>query len=149
MVNSSENNNSGSFVCTDCFKLKKCKEKAVSWLFFFVALLATVSIRAVNVVLDFHPILAKVLWYIGVGGFFVFFVYKFKYDKLLQKELERTGVPKKLLLKEKLSDDDYEVLGTIICKLRSRKDSINYFFIFFFSGLALALAVYFDFISGP
>ena len=147
MENSFKNNNSLPFVCTDCFKLKKCRERAASWVFFFLALLATVSIRAVNVVFDFHPILAKVLWYIGVGGFFVFFVYKFKFDKLLHRELERTGVSEKLLLKQKLSDDDYEVLGTIICKLRSRKDSINYFFIFFFSGVALVLALYFDFIN--
>ncbi|MFC1590321.1 hypothetical protein ACFL42_02365 [Candidatus Omnitrophota bacterium] len=133
------------FVCHDCFKLKKCKEPAISWVFFFIALIATISIRAVNVVLDFHALSAKIFWYIGIGGFFVFFLYKYRNDNLLQKELIRTDLTEKLLNKQKLSDHDYEVLGTILCKLRSKKDKINYFFIFFFSGIALSLAVYVDF----
>ena len=63
------------FVCVDCFKLKKCKDSLISWIFFFVALVAVVTIRAVNIVLDFNPVLAKALWYVGVSGFFIFFIY--------------------------------------------------------------------------
>lgn len=133
------------FVCYDCFRLKRCKEPIVSWVFFFIALVAVVALRAVNVVFDSNPILAKVFWYIGVTGFFVFFIYKFKYHTLMQKELDSTKLVDKLLSKEKLSDHDYDVLGTILCRLRSKKDYINYFFIFFFSGIALALAIYADF----
>jgi len=106
------------FVCHDCFKLKKCKEPAVSWVFFFIALVAVIALRAVNVVLDFNPLLAKIFWYIGVIGFFIFFVYKFKNDTILHKELDNTKLVDKLLIKEKLSDHDYEVLGTILCRLR-------------------------------
>ncbi|MFH1867991.1 MAG: hypothetical protein ABH843_03370 [Candidatus Omnitrophota bacterium] len=134
------------FVCYDCFKLKKCRESAVSWVFFFIALVAVIALRAVNVVFDFHPLLAKIFWYVGVVGFFVFFLYKFRYDRLMRKELEETKLVDKMLSRGKLTDHDYDVLGTIICKLSSKKDSINYFFIFFFSGIALVLAVYADFL---
>ena len=80
-------------------------------------------------------------------GFLIFFAYKFQYDNILRRELEKTQLKDKLIFKKDLSGHDYEVLGTIICKLSSKKDAINYFFIFLFSGLALALAVYFDFLK--
>ncbi len=134
------------FVCYDCFKLKTCKESAVSWVLFFIALVAVISLRAVNLVLDANPVFAKSLWYIGVIGFFIFFVYKFRYDQVLHRELDNTGLKDKLLNKKELSEHDREVLGTIVCKLSSKKDKINYFFIFVSSALALVLAIYVDFI---
>ncbi|HUW23634.1 MAG TPA: hypothetical protein VMW39_06365 [bacterium] len=140
--------NNEKFICYDCFRLKACKEPITSWVFFFVALIAVIAIRAVNVVLDFNPLLAKIFWYTGVGGFFVYFMYKFRYDSILHRELGRTKLVDKLLSQDKLSEHDYNVLGTILCKLSSKKDKINYFFIFFFSGLALGLAVYTDFFRG-
>lgn len=139
-------NQKQDFICHDCFKLKKCKDPAISWIFFFIAIVAVIAIRAVNVVLDFNPMLAKIFWYVGVIGFFVFFIYKYKYDSAIQKELTKTKLVDRMLIKDKLDDHDYEILGTILCKLSSKKDRINYFFIFFFSGLALALAIYTDFI---
>ena len=133
------------FVCHDCFELKKCKDPTISWVFFLIALIATVSVRAVNVVLDFNPLLAKLFWYVGIGGFTVFFIYKFRNDNILQKELTRNKITDRLLRKEKLSDADYEVLGTILCKMSSKKDKVTYFFIFLSSALALGLAAYVDF----
>ena len=47
------------FVCTDCFKLKRCKESFVSWILFFIAIVAVIAIRIVNVFMNTNPILAK------------------------------------------------------------------------------------------
>lgn len=97
-------------------------------------------------IMDTNPLLAKIFWYISIIGFFIFFAYKFQYDKLMQKELSKTRMADKLFSKEPLSGHDYDILASIICKLSSKKDTINYFFIFFFSALAVILAAYFDFI---
>ena len=135
------------FVCHDCFKLKACKESMASWILFFIALIAVISLRAVNVILDINPLLAKALWYIGVLGFLIFFVYKFRYDQILHRELHNTDLVNKLLHNKELSEHDRKILGTIVCKLSSKKDKINYFFIFISSLLALALGVFVDFIK--
>ena len=140
-----KSNDSKNFVCHDCFRLKKCKEPAVSWIFFFVALISVICLRAMNAALNVNTELAKLFWYIGVGGFFIFFIYKFKNDNILHKELDKTKLPDKLLNKDNLTEHDYEILGTIVCRLSSKKDKINYFFIFLSSGLALGLAIYADF----
>ena len=97
-------NSNEKFVCYDCFRLKACKEPTTSWVFFFVALIAVIAIRAVNVALNFNPLLAKILWYAGVGGFFIYFIYKFRYDSILHRELERTKLVNKLLSKGELSE---------------------------------------------
>ena len=135
------------FVCYDCFKLRTCKESLASWIFFFIALVAVISLRAMSIFVNSSPIFAKMLWYIGVGGFLIFFIYKFRYDQILQRELEKTDLKDKLLSKKELTEHDKEVLGTIVCKLSSKKDKINYFFIFVSSGLALAIAIFVDFIK--
>ena len=135
------------FVCYDCFKLKTCKESVAAWVLFFIALIAVISLRAVNLVLDANPFFAKTLWYVGVIGFFIFFVYKFRYDQILHRELDKTGLKDKLLYKKELTEHDKDILGTIVCKLSSKKDKINYFFIFIVSALALAIAIYVDFIK--
>ena len=135
------------FVCYDCFKLRTCKESLASWIFFFIALVAVISLRAMSIFVNSSPMFAKMLWYVGVGGFLIFFIYKFRYDQILQRELEKTDLKDKLLSKKELTEHDKEVLGTIVCKLSSKKDKINYFFIFVSSGLALAIAIFVDFIK--
>ena len=115
-------NNDKALICQDCF----------------IALLATVAIRAVNLFISTHPVLAKISWYIGIVGFLIFFAYKFRRDNILQKELSRTHLADKVLFRSQLDSHDYDLIGTILCQLSSRKDKINYFFIFFFSALALS-----------
>ncbi|MCF7908477.1 MAG: hypothetical protein K9L86_06375 [Candidatus Omnitrophica bacterium] len=135
------------FICQDCIRLKTCKESPIAWVFFTIALIATISVRAVNLVLDFNPMLAKIFWYVGISGFTLFFIYKFRRHNLMHRQLKDSQLTPKLLSKQELSDHDYELLGTLLCQLSSKKDKINYFFIFIFSGLALLLAVYIDFLK--
>lgn len=136
---------SENFICYDCFRLKKCKEPLGSWIFFFVLIMAVIAIRAVNVVLDFNPLLAKVFWYIGICGFLVYFLYKFRHDNIMHREIHGANLTNKLLSRKALTDHDYQILGTILCMVSSKKDKINYLLIFLSSGLALIFAIYVDF----
>ncbi|MFH1791879.1 MAG: hypothetical protein ABH885_07870 [Candidatus Omnitrophota bacterium] len=135
------------FVCNDCFRLKKCRDGVASWVLFFIALIAVVALRAVNFALAINPAFAKACWYIGIIGFLVFFAYKYRYDAIMHREIARSGLIDKLLNRTPLSRHDYDVMGTLICKLSSKKDKVNYFFIFFFSAVAILIAVYTDFIA--
>lgn len=72
--------------------------------FLFIALIATIAIRVVNVVLDFSMVWAKTFWHIGVLGFLLYFLYRFRYDNILHRELGRTKLADKMLSKEVLSE---------------------------------------------
>jgi len=132
--------------CKTCGVREVCQDSAVSWFFLFVGLLATLAIRVVNLVLEISPFWAKFSWYTGVAGFFIYFLYKFRQDRQTQQELLRLKMADKLTQRKTLSPDDYEFLMGAVCRLKSAKDTLNYFFIFLTSGLALILAVYQDFI---
>ena len=60
--------------CLNCAEHKNCKDSFVSWVFFIIGIIATVAIRVVTVLIYLDPIYAKIAWYIGVMGFFLFFV---------------------------------------------------------------------------
>ena len=60
--------------------------------------------------------------------------------------IEQSKLVSKISQKNKLTEQDYDLISTILCALSSKKERINYFFIFGLSAAALILAVYFDLI---
>jgi len=134
------------FVCVDCVRLRRCSQTTASWIFFFIALVAVVSLRVMVLFTTTNPALARGFWYLGVIGFLVFFLYKFRHDHLMHRELQATHLLDKVMERRSFDDHDYAVLATVLCRSLSRKDKINYFFIFFFSGIALVWALYMDLI---
>lgn len=132
--------------CRNCRLVRSCRDSAASWLFFFVGLVATIAVRLVNVALDVSMVWAKAFWYVGIVGFTVYFVYKFRQDTLRRRYIDASGLREKLSSRASLGAADYDVLASLLCSLRSRKDAVNYFFIFFTSALALLLALYQDFL---
>jgi hypothetical protein len=133
--------------CKNCQVAQLCRDSAVSWVFLVIGLVATVSIRVVNLVLPFGIFWPKFFWYLGVGGFFLYFFYKFREDRKLRLKLEEYQIHDKLLLVQPLGTAEKEFLRVMLCRMRSHKDAINYFFIFTSSAIVLFLALYQDFIK--
>jgi len=132
--------------CRNCKVLEGCRDSASSWVFLFIGLLATIAIRAVNIVIDFNLLLAKVSWYIGIVGFLIYFLFQFRQRKRMRKFLIGSGIVQKLKKRDALSAEESDFLSSVLCGLRSRKDVINYFMIFSTSAVALLLGIYQDFI---
>jgi len=132
--------------CINCLEYKRCRENRASVFFFVIGLIATIAIRVVTVLIRVNPLYGQVAWYIGVGGFLLFFIYKYRIDSARLKIIKENRLLHKILSNEELKREDKQVLGAIICALSSSKDRINYFVIFISSGIALLAGVYFDFI---
>jgi len=124
-----------------------CRDSALGWIFLFIGVIATISIRVVNLVLHFGAFWSKFFWYLGVGGFFLYFLYKFREDKILRLKLEQHQIQRKLSDNQPLDEVEREFLRLTLCRMRSNKDAINYFFIFASSAIVLILAVYQDFLK--
>ena len=118
--------------CLNCEAASRCRDTAISWAFLFIGVIATIAIRVVNLALSFGLFWSKFFWYLGVAGFFLYFIYKFRQDKLLRQELERSQIYNKISRAQELDTQEREFLRTMLCRLRSNKDAINYFFIFNF-----------------
>ncbi len=133
--------------CLNCEAASRCRDTAISWVFLFIGVIATIAIRVVNLALSFGLFWSKFFWYLGVAGFFLYFIYKFRQDKLLRQELERSQIYNKISRAQELDAQEREFLRLMLCRLRSNKDAINYFFIFSSSAIVMVLAVYQDFIK--
>ena len=132
--------------CKNCIEYRRCKDSFVSWIFFIIGLIATMAIRAVTILANIDPIYAKIAWYFGVFGFLLFFIYKFRVNQSRSDLIDRRNIMQKLIQKNQLTDEDYNFVSSIFCALRSKKERINYLFIFALSAIALILAIYLDFI---
>ncbi len=133
--------------CINCTEYKRCRDSCTSWIFFTIGLIATIAIRAVTVLMHVNPVYGKIAWYTGVGGFFLFFVYKFKVNQARSRLITQRNLMDKVNNQEQLAEEDYNTIGALLCALSSKKERINYFFIFGLSAIALILAVYIDFIK--
>jgi len=133
--------------CIDCVQKKQCNDSLTAWIFFIIGLVATVAIRIVTVLMNVNPLYGKIAWYVGVGGFVIFFIYRFNINRSLAKIIDQEKLIDAARNRESLSDDQYELVAAILCNIRSEKERLNYFFIFVVSALALIIALYFDFVK--
>ena len=131
--------------CLKCSEYKNCANSFKSWIFFIIGLLATVSVRMVTLFMDSNILYSKILWYIGVVGFFIFFLYKFQVETNRAKLIKEKDLMNKIRENKGLREEEYGFISNILCGLSSNKDRINYIFIFGSSVLALLFAVYIDF----
>jgi len=132
--------------CLNCSEYKNCRESWTSWIFFVIGMIATIAIRVVTVMAHLKPVYGQVAWYIGVAGFFIFFIYKFRIDQARYKLIVKKDLMHKVKRGEKISDEDRQLISSLLCSLSSHKDRINYFLIFFSSAVALIIALYIDFL---
>lgn len=133
--------------CVDCKALKICRDENISWIFIAIGIVSTVAIRIVTILMDIDPVAGKTAWYIGITGFSLFFLYKYKVFKDREKLIDKMKLLEKISGRAALTDDDYDVLFIMLCEIRSNKERINFLFIFVVSVLALLAAIYFDFIA--
>ena len=133
--------------CLNCSEYKNCRDSFASWIFFLIGIVATIAIRIVTVLVHIKPIYGQIAWYVGVVGFFIFFLYKFKLERSRHKLIIKKGLMTKISQSKELSEGDRQLVSSILCSLSSNKDRINYVIIFLSSAIALIIALYFDFIK--
>ncbi len=133
--------------CLQCRELKRCRSSRASWIFFIIGMIATIALRIVTILVHVDPLYGQIAWYIGVTGFFIFFIYKYKVDQERYRLIQENKLMDKIAQGVEISKEDRVMISSILCALSSNKDRINYFLIFFTSALALIIAVYFDFIK--
>jgi len=133
--------------CVNCSEYKKCKESSISWVFFIIGLIATIAIRAVTVLVHINPVYGQIAWYMGVSGFFIFFVYKFKVEHARSQLIKKSQLVHKISQGNDIEKGDRELISSLLCALSSNKDKINYVVIFASSAIAIAVAIYLDFLK--
>jgi len=133
--------------CLTCQGWPVCRKERRAWFFIGIGIIATISIRIVTVLMHWDPFYGKLAWYIGVGGFIVFFTEKFLAFRTRAKLIEENKILEKVNQGEALSLQDRAILSQILCRISSHQERINFLIIFISSAIALVVAIYFDFFN--
>ena len=109
---------------------------------FIVGILCAVGFRSLIVLNKISPGLVRVVWYCSVIGYIYFFAFRYYIACKRKKIIRDSELIKKLSKNDDLSDNDREMLSYVLSSLVKSKESLNYFFIFATSILAIVLDMF-------
>jgi hypothetical protein len=109
--------------------------------YFILGLSTAIAFRALIVIDHIQPTWVRPVWYFGVLGNFVFFLYRFRVSVRRKKAVNEFQLIEKIQSGDPLTAIDQEVLVYILRSIKLSPENINYLIIFLFSLLAIALDI--------
>ena len=107
--------------------------------FFVVGLLSSVAFRAIILFQRFNPGWVRPVWYFGVIGYMLFFMYRFRISTRRKRTIGQTRIIEKLQAGAELSVEDREAALYLLSSIRKSPEDWNYLAIFILSVAAIAL----------
>lgn len=111
---------------------------AVINLFFLIGVISAISFRALIIFNHVHPEWFRPVWYLGTGGYVLFFLYRYWISHKRKKAIQQYALLDKLQGPGELSREEREVLVYLLSSLAKSREDLNYLLIFFLSILAVA-----------
>lgn len=111
--------------------------KSVSYGFFILGLVSAIAFRAIIVFQHLEPSWVRPVWYIGTGGYFFFFIYRYEIARKRKKAVEKFQLIEKLKANACLQDEDREVVLYLLGSVKNSPEDINYAVIFVLSIIAI------------
>lgn len=110
--------------------------KYVTYGFFALGLTSAVAFRALIIFQRLEPAWVRPAWYLGTGGYFFFFLYRYMITRKRKKAIARFQLIEKLKANACLGEEDREVALYLLNSIKVSLEDINYFAIFVLSILA-------------
>lgn len=122
--------------------------KSVIYGFFILGLLSAVAFRIIIVFQHIEPAWVRPVWYAGVVGYLLFFLYRYYISRKRKKAIADYKLIEKLRANACLEEEDREVVIYLLASIKKSMEDLNYYVIFILSVLAIiadiALAIYFN-----
>ncbi len=110
----------------------------VTWTAFGVGLTGALSLRLILLARTYDPGLIRPLWYLGVCGNMLFFMFRSYITHRRRKLITELELLEKLKQEDRLCPEDYTALRYLVASLSASKEQWNYLVIFLFSMAAIA-----------
>lgn len=107
--------------------------------FFLLGLLSSVAFRAIILLQKFAPVWVRPVWYFGVIGYMIFFMYRYRISQRRKNTITRSGIIEKIRNGATLSAEDREAALYLLSSVRKSPEDWNYLAIFLLSVLAMLL----------
>ncbi|WP_094226589.1 hypothetical protein [Methanolobus psychrotolerans] len=113
-------------------------------LYFWLGLISATFLRLIIIADYYSGTLSKVLFYLGVVGYLVFFAHRYHIATRRIDVLKNLELLKKIEGRIPLSENDYCGLQYIMWSLSVSKERMNYLVIFTFSIIAIIVSLALD-----
>jgi hypothetical protein len=107
--------------------------------FFLLGLLSSVAFRAIILLQKYSPDWVRPVWYCGVIGYLLFFMYRYFISQRRKRVIARTNVIEKIRDGTALTTDEREAALYLLRSVRASQEDWNYLAIFVLSIVAIAL----------
>jgi hypothetical protein len=107
--------------------------------FFFVGLLSSVAFRAIILFQKFSPDWVRPVWYFGVIGYMIFFLYRYFISQRRKRAIAQTAIIEKIGAGSPLNAEDREAALYLLNSIRKSQEDWNYLAIFILSLVAVVL----------
>jgi len=107
--------------------------------FFLVGLLSSVAFRAIIIFQKLSPSWVRPVWYFGVIGYMLFFMYRYAISARRKRAITHTNIIEKLRRARELTPADREAALYLLNSIRKSPEDWNYLAIFILSLAAIAL----------
>ena len=119
--------------------------KYIIYGFFILGLLSAVAFRIIILFQRLEPSWVRPMWYAGVVGYLVFFLYRYGISRKRKKAITDYKLIEKLRDNACLSDEDREVVTYLLSSIQKSMEDLNYYIIFILSVLAIAADIVISF----
>ncbi|WP_333656131.1 hypothetical protein [Dissulfurispira sp.] len=116
---------------------------SIIYCFFVLGIISAIAFRAIIVFQRLEPSWVRPVWYVGVVGYMVFFLYRYYISEKRKKAVEKFQLIEKVKANACLTDEDREVVVYLLLSIRKSPENVNYFIIFLLSILAIIADIYF------
>ena len=107
--------------------------------FFLVGLLSSVAFRAIILFQKFNPDWVRPVWYFGVIGYMIFFLYRYYISQRRKRAIAQTAIIEKIGAGSPLHAEDREAALYLLNSIRKSQEDWNYLAIFVLSIVAVVL----------
>ena len=114
-------------------KTFKMASPAVMWTFFSIGILSAFAFRFLIVFHHINPSMIRPVWYMGVGGYTLFFFYRYEISRKRKNAVNSCRLLDKISQGKCLEGQDREAAEYLFKSITRSKEDINYLAIFILS----------------
>ncbi len=107
--------------------------------FFIIGLLSSVAFRAIIILQRYTPGWVRPVWYLGVVGYMIFFMYRYFISQRRKRTIAHSGIIEKIRDGSTLNMEEREAALYLLNSVRASQEDWNYLAIFVLSIVAIAL----------
>ncbi len=107
--------------------------------FFIIGLLSSVAFRAIIILQRYTPGWVRPVWYLGVVGYMIFFMYRYFISQRRKHTIAHSGIIEKIRSGVTLNVEEREAALYLLNSVRASQEDWNYLAIFVLSIIAIAL----------